>query len=402
MSASAWIQIIYLVVLLIIGSIVLYLRRRAQGSKSVYKITLILLGVIIAVTSISNKLIIEFDIEFLKSLSVVLLIILMFELSVRLNPENIDFKKKNLTLFFGILIINVIILSILATLLLNIQPIFTVVFAIIISSIEYFMVDELKEEGDLSNPFLILFAFSILSFYNLQDSMIFNMISFIQYMFIGLGMGVAIGIIVFKCMKNQKITWFSEIALVAAAIITYILTEYIGGSGLFAILILGVFFGNSFVRKKNDMKSFSPFIFKSLEILIFLLIGFVAYTDLSLETIFYSIILYIAYLIIRYIVINITYKHYSIQNKLLLTFAPKGMVFAIMILVLGSYGAISNSLITVMLMIIIFSLIISAIFEYFENQKIHRLERLFSLIKNLRFGRKRDIIRKKLMHKTRR
>jgi len=270
------------------------------------------------------------------------------------------------------------------------------IFAIIISSIEYFTFDELKEEGDLANPLLILFAFSLLFFYNLDTIMIESITSFVQYILIGLGTGVAAGIIVFKSMKNQDIKWFHEVGLLAVAIVLYVLTSYLGGSGLFAILILGVFFGNSFVRKRSDMKSFSPFIFKSLEILLFLLIGFVVIMRINADLVLKSLMIFIAYLIIRFVIINILYKHFSMQNKIFLTFAPKGMAFAAVIIVLGSYGTVSDILISVMLLILIFSLIISSFLEYYENKKINRLEKIYNVLKRLRFGRKSSLPRRNI------
>jgi cell volume regulation protein A len=259
------------------------------------------------------------------------------------------------------------------------------------SSIEYFMVDELKEEGDMANPLLILFAFSILFFYHMEDRLFDNAVTFIQYLLIGLGTGVAAGIIVFKSMRHEIIGWFHEIGLVAVALALYIITEYVGGSGLFAILILGVFFGNSFIRKRGQMVSFSPFIFKTIEVLAFLLVGFVAMIRLNHNILLSSLMIFVACLIIRFVAQSIAYKHYSIQNKLLLTFAPKGMVFAISILVLGSTGSFPDTLISVMLLILVFSLIFSIFFEYYEEKKISRLDRVYRMLKSLRFGRKSDL-----------
>jgi cell volume regulation protein A len=386
-----WRELTYLAILLIIGCIILFLRRKAKGSKSLYKLVLVLSGILIATFTLNSQTLTLFDNNFLKDISIFLLIVLMFELSIRLNPENITFRKKNIMLFFTLIIMNFLVLGILTSYLLNIDIIYSVVFAIIMSSIEYFMVDELKEEGDMANPLLILFAFSILFFYHMEDRLFDNAVTFIQYLLIGLGTGVAAGIIVFKSMRHEIIGWFHEIGLVAVALALYIITEYVGGSGLFAILILGVFFGNSFIRKRGQMVSFSPFIFKTIEVLAFLLVGFVAMIRLNHNILLSSLMIFVACLIIRFVAQSIAYKHYSIQNKLLLTFAPKGMVFAISILVLGSTGSFPDTLISVMLLILVFSLIFSIFFEYYEEKKISRLDRVYRMLKSLRFGRKSDL-----------
>ena len=74
-----------------------------------------------------------------------------------------------------------------------------------------------------------------------------------------------IGIVVFKSLKNQYVTPINELGMVAMAVVTYILTEQLSGSGLFAVMVLGTFFGNSYVRKTTSMYHFYPFIFKTLE-----------------------------------------------------------------------------------------------------------------------------------------
>jgi len=206
------------------------------------------------------------------------------------------------------------------------------------------------------------------------------------------------GIIVFKSLKNVQINWVHEVGLVFVAIALYILTGAIGGSGLFAVMVLGTFFGNSYVRRKNELKSLSPFIFKSLEILIFLVLGFVATVQITFEMLLVSACLFAVYAVLRFIIISTAYKHYSIHNKLLLTFAPKGMTFAVAIMVLSSYGILSTTLVTTMITVLALSLIASTIFEYIEFEKIHRLDRWYEIIKSLRYGRKRDLHHKHKSH----
>lgn len=388
------IQLVYIGILVLMGVMVLSLRRKAKGSRTGYKLVLLLLGMLLASLDINGTKLFSFDSYFLKNLCVLLLVVLLFELSVRLNSENITLGIEGIELFFIILLSNMIFLGILSTILLKIQFIHGIIFAIIVSSVEYFLVDQLKSEGDFANPLMLFFAFSILVFYNLNGLMFDNLFYFLKYILIGLGSGVIIGIIVFRNLKDQHISPINELGMVAVAVVTYVLTEQLSGSGLFAVLVLGTFFGNSYVRKTTGMYQFSPFIFKTLEMLIFILIGFVAVIDLNLIIVLYSIIIFFAYLLIRFIIIHLKYVNYSMSNKLLLTFAPKGMILGVSILVFSVYSTIEVSLITVMILFLIYGLILGIFLEYAEQQKELRLDNALKSLIKIRFGRKKDLLRK--------
>jgi ABC-type Mn2+/Zn2+ transport system permease subunit len=86
------------------------------------------------------------------------------------------------------------------------------------------------------------------------------------------------------------------------------------------------------------------------------------------------------------------------QNKLLLTFAPKGMVLGVMILVLGSYHSVEQFLINTALLVLAYSLIAGIFIEYLEHKKMLRLDRLYTILLNIRFGRKRDLPRLRHPH----
>src|SRR3989339_34681 len=380
-------QIINIAILLAIGGIILYVRRKAKGSLSLYKLTLLLAGFALYFISTQTH-ILNFDKELLDNFAVFLLVTLTFELSIRINPENIHMNSKTLGVFVWTLIINIVIMGLLASYLINIPTMQAIIFALILTTIEYFMVEELRKEGDFANPLIIIFALSIVYFMTLNNQLFYNIGDFLRYMLIVIATGVISGIIVFKLMNNAKISWVHELALLCTAVVVYIFTILLGGSGIFSIIILGVFFGNSYVRKKNDMKSFSPFIFKSLEILLFLIIGFMI--PFNLKFFLWALLIFIIYCIIRYIIISIYHKTYSMQNKLLLTFAPKGMVYAALLLVF-SIEFFSVSLSSMMAWILIISLLIASGIEFVEGKKIKRLEELYVVLKNIRYGRKRDL-----------
>ncbi len=393
-------QIILISIIILVGVIVLSLRRKANGSRTGYKLILVLLGVLLGSSTIGNFSLFNFDSYFLKSFFVFLIIVLLFELSVRLNSENITLSFESVTMFFSILILNILVIGVFTTFLVNIPFLQSVVLAILLSSIEYFLVDQLKGEGDFANPLIIFFAFSIMVFYSLEGNVFDNVLYFLKYILMGLGVGILVGIIVFRCLKNHSATPVNELALIAVTVLTYIVTEQLAGSGLFAVMILGIFFGNSFVRKTSSMYNFSPFIFKTLEMLIFLMIGFIAVLTFKNGLWWMALIIFVVYLLLRLLVLHLFYRHYSLNNLLLLTFAPKGMILGVSVLVLGVYGTVQSNLLTLMLFILLYSLIAGVFVEYIEQQKTIRLDQTLKTAMSIRLGKKRNIL-KKYNHKKR-
>ncbi|GIU70179.1 MAG: hypothetical protein KatS3mg002_1415 [Candidatus Woesearchaeota archaeon] len=379
------IQIIYFLIILGFGGIILYLRRKARGSKSMYKLTLILLG--IALSMIFGK---NLDLFLLYNIANMLLIALIFEISMRLNSENIK-NRKPFYMFICLLLANISILGTLFASLLNIKIIDAIIFSAILTMVEYFFIDELKQEGDIANPLIIIFIFSLIYFNSLRQDLLSNISELMKYILTGIGMGVLIYILISRIIKNNKITWIHELMLIFASYITYITTEYLEGFGILAVMIFGFLFGNSYVRKKSEMKTLRPGIFKSLEILIFMLIGFIVNFSLDEKILLNSIIILLIYYLIRLIVVSLFYKRYSLHNKIVLTLAPKGMVFGALLLVFTIKNIIFYELNVMLLYTILMSLLISWIIELFEDEKIKQMDLFFEAVKNIRYGRKRDL-----------
>jgi cell volume regulation protein A len=367
-------QLLYLSVLVLIGALILSIRRKASGTRTGYKLLLVLLGIVLAGVA-SDFNFSTFNSGFIKAVSVFILITLLFELSVRLNHENIIIEYRNVMMMIVILVVNILILGVISAYLLNINPVHGAVFAIILSSIEYFLVHELKNEGDIINPLVIFFAFTIMVFNGLQDRLFENVVYLLKYLFIGLAMGVFSGIITFRIMRYKETSLANELAMIAAAVTMYIITEQLNGSGLFAVMVLGIFFGNSHVRKTSLMHSFSPRIFKTLEMLIYVLIGFVVTINFDSKLLFNTLIIFLVYSILRFIVMHFYYKKYSLQNKLLLTFAPKGMILAVMILVFASFQTFNSLLLNSMVLFLIYGLLCGIVVEYVERERLIKVHK---------------------------
>jgi cytochrome c oxidase assembly factor CtaG len=97
-------QFILIGIIVLVGCVVLSLRRKANGSRTGYKLILVLLGLLLGISTVGSSPLFSFDRYFLKSFCVFLLVVLLFELSVRLNSDNIKLTFEGISMFFIILV----------------------------------------------------------------------------------------------------------------------------------------------------------------------------------------------------------------------------------------------------------------------------------------------------------
>jgi len=100
-------------------------------------------------------------------------------------------------------------------------------------------------ESILNTPLMVLIPLIILQIYKGQFSFVPTqlLITFLQNIMTGIGTGLVLGMIVFRIMKYTYSELISPLILIAIALITYTLAEYIGGSGILAVTTLGIVHG---------------------------------------------------------------------------------------------------------------------------------------------------------------
>jgi len=184
----------------------------------------------------------------------------------------------------------------------------------------------------LSIPFLLLGIADLIS----SQRTIQILFSLAIDIITSVGVGVLVGIMSIRYMKRLKSDKTIPVALFALSILSFILTELLGGNGLFSIIVFGLFFGNVYI-KHTQLEEFSPTLSNILEMMIYLhmgmLIGF--YSDKII--IIASVVVYFFYLFYRYISITIFQKRMNIKTKEKLYFtlmSPKGSITVATLLLL--------------------------------------------------------------------
>ena len=332
---------------------------------------------------------------FLTSISIIALVMILFDSTSRLKLKTFDtLSFKAMRLAFVFLILNIILLTIPVMLIYGIvgdslfqSIILALIFSALMSATDSAAVLVLLKgfsgrvarlleiESIINTPLSVILPFLFLDlFYNIGTtiniSTLFenSIIPFLTQIIVGLGAGVFIGLLIFKLMRKKYSDQLSPIALITSALLTYIIAENLGGSGVIAVVSLGLLFGNISIKQKRTLNEFSSMFSNSLEILVFILIGFSISIPWSILFFIKSILLFIIYILIRYVAVNLTFrKEYTKKEKVFMTLnISKGIavavvVFSLMILNIPTL----NSLLPLILIFMIYSIATSTIAEKF-------------------------------------
>jgi len=344
---------------------------------------LLIVGVILGNITIKGKPLIYFDPLFLASLATLTLALVVFEASSKFKLKEFDalsWQALKLTLiFFTFLLIFLSIaskfifpnlswpLAILfsATMIGSTPPLFFV-----IKKIRVFRL--LEVEAILNTPLGIVIPFLIADFLAKAKEVTFlgvstQLTSLVQQYIVAIGVGMLLGIIIFKLM--QKIYHYrvvSQLTILTAAILTYVIAELFEGSGVLAVTTMGLFFGNVYITHKRKLLEFSETLSYILEIIVFIMIGFTIKISFTPAFIARSLLLFGIFILIRYIVVNISFrKGFTELEKIFISLnAPKGIAVAALVFSLAlKIAAVPdlNLVLDLILVTLFYSVILSTI-----------------------------------------
>ena len=173
-------------------------------------------------------------------------------------------------------------------------------------------------------------------------------------------------------MSKQYSERLSPVAIVTAALLTYILAENLGGNGVLAVTTLGLFFGNIYIKEKKQLHEFSGMFANALEIFVFVLVGLMVAIPFTSEFFIRSFFLFIVYLFIRFIALSLTFpraKQYTNKEKLFMTLnAPKGIAVAVIVFTLATKNIEGlKTMLDLSLAFVLYSIILSTIVTRFSK-----------------------------------
>ncbi|MBI4453717.1 cation:proton antiporter [Candidatus Woesearchaeota archaeon] len=388
-------------VILFIGLFIALLSKKLKISNI---LLLLITGIALSNVAFYGEKLFVFPTVFLTSLGVLALVMVVFDASSRFRWKTIDvYTLKALRLAFIFLILNMLLLSIATTFIFGIKNVFLVlIFSsimvatspdVVFSMLNHGknkankVIEILRIESIVNTPLTVLIPFIILGLMQTLnvETVIFSKLleqlkPFLMQFIVGIGAGVLIGLIVAKAMKKTYSETLSPLALITAALLTYIIAENLNGNGVLAVTVMGLLFGNLYIKQKELLYSFSSIFGNSLLILVFILVGIGIEIPLQDYVFWWKAgVLFIIYILIRYISVEIsTLKQgFTFKEKLFMTLnIPKGIAVAVVVFVLATKVADIPKLSIILNLIIafmLFSLVISTIVCKFENWFLNRI-----------------------------
>ncbi|HLD07289.1 MAG TPA: cation:proton antiporter [Candidatus Nanoarchaeia archaeon] len=355
---------------------------------------LILFGIGLNHLYYNGSKLISFSPLFITSIGILALIMIVFDSTSRFTLKAFDalalqaLSVAGFFLFFNLVLLTLSTLFI-AEMPLDLRSVFlALIFAAIMSGTDpgsvfalfkeksNRIIELLKVEAILNTPFMVLLPFIFLDLLNsierdVLSTFLEQIVPFLTQFVTGIGAGILIGLIIFKAMRREYSEVFSPLALFIAALLAYVLAENLGGNGVLAVTTLGLFFGNVYLKEKTELTKFSSELTYALEILVYVLIGFVI--DLPLDGRFFLIssVLFLIYLIIRLLAVNAALPRgvYRIGEKLFMSLnASKGIATAVIVLLLAALPVPGIALITHLIVaFMLYSLLLSSILIRFSG-----------------------------------
>jgi NhaP-type Na+/H+ or K+/H+ antiporter len=355
MAVDALSYLTYIGILLIVGLLCTIISSRLKLPNVLF---LIVAGMLLKYVKYEGAPLFDIPQTFIIALGVLTLILVVYDSasSFKLRELNVlFFKASKLTIFFIIFVLVLFTLS--AKYLLGLNTYLAVLFAAfmagtspdtamaLLGNFKSKITDMLEIESIVNTPPLVLLPFIVIDMMkNLTDvtfdTIVQQSVPFLQQIIIGLGAGVLVGVIVFKVMSKFYEERLSPIAIISAALITYVLAENIGGNGVLAVTTMALIVGNIYIMHKETLGRFSSIFSEFLQILVFILLGMLISIDWTYQFLIISFTLYFVFLLIRFLAIHLSFgTSYNYKEKAFMTLnAPKGIATAVVIFLLSTYA----------------------------------------------------------------
>lgn len=329
----------------------------AKWTKLPIPLLLFVAGVLLGNIIYLGKPVVLLSGAFLSALSIVALLVVVFDAVSKIKFYNLDRSMKDVVWFFAFaLLLNLVLVSFAVRSFFGVSWLVAILFSLIISCIEFTAVfprhhapqnrimQLLKDESQLSCAVIVVLPFLILSFLQftslpLQGNLVVALLPFLMYVSVGIGIGVILSIILFKLMHYVFLEKLSSFLLVVALLLAYLAAQYMSGSAVLAVATIGLVFGNVFVKQRATIKAQEHIIYYFLEILIFVIAGVIVGFPFSLDFLRISLGLFLLYLLIRFITAQIVLQKYNFFERLeVALFVPKGLITVAIAFALLNYS----------------------------------------------------------------
>ncbi len=350
------VHILYLAMILLIGTLCSVLAHKLKTSNILF---LVLAGMLLKIFNL-----IWFPKEFTITIATLALIMVVFNSTVHFKIKDIlKISKEVVRLIASYFILIILLLPIFAAIFFKFNPdsgislILLLIFSVMAFGIDPLVslstlgklknkvVDVLKFESIFNTPITLVITFTLIKFLTPSKQIgsgVFQQafsefIPFFMQLGVAVIVGIVIGTLVVYIMKRFFLTHLSHLALITSAIIAFVLAEVLGGNGVISVTIFGLIFGNVHIEHKLQLEKFASIFAHAITILVFILFGTELLVNLNLEALIKGTILFLIYIGIRYLSIEMALPRSKITLKQRIFMSlnvPKGIDVAVIVLIL--------------------------------------------------------------------
>jgi cell volume regulation protein A len=224
----------------------------------------------------------------------------------------------------------------------------------------------LKVESILNSPLSVLIPLLLLDLLDISPGETLPLNEYISQFFLlivaGIGSGLVIGLILSK-MLTLMVKEYSALMITAIALLTFGLSELVGGSGMLGVAVAGFIIGNLAFPHKERVKEFQSEFSDMLRISVFTLLGAQIFLDLdplllAVEFLFALLVFVVRPIFVTYIAGSIKEKEGHEGYTLLKLTAPRGISAAAVAPIVA--GQMENTMIMdIVFMVVFFTVLLS-------------------------------------------
>ncbi|PSL36321.1 cell volume regulation protein A [Planomicrobium soli] len=191
----------------------------------------------------------------------------------------------------------------------------------------------LEAESGSNDPMAVFLTVALIQLITIPDSSIWFAIgTFFVQMGLGLLIGLILGklsVLVINSIELDTSSLYPILAM-GAAIFTYAVTDYLGGSGLLAVYVMAVFVGNSDLTHRFSILRFNEGFAWMMQIIMFTLLGLLVFPGQLIDVFWKGILIAAILMFVARpvaVFISMLFMKYSFNQKLFISWAGlKGAV----------------------------------------------------------------------------
>jgi NhaP-type Na+/H+ or K+/H+ antiporter len=235
----------------------------------------------------------------------------------------------------------------------------------------------MKYEALMNTPVVLIGSFVIIGVMQANLGITTDLMNFfplIKQILLGIGAGVLFSILTFTLMSKFHHRHLSPILLVLLAILSYLFAEFIQGMGIFAIAVYAFAFEKSLIEKKTELRDFSRKFSDMFSVLVFMFLGYLLPSGLSLSFILGAFAVFVIYLVLRICSVYLAlHGELKFKELFFISMTPaKGITVAALVLLSSEFNFLPRDITNAIILIMLFSIMLSSFMAIMSHRMFRK------------------------------